>query len=99
LPPEYLLLTSLAQIHGRLRENIWSKTALALSPLLGVILAILFSIPLVLNNILVSLIAGALLYIMVKEFLPEKKEGQPLFFVLGMALFILVNLIIELNRT
>lgn len=90
---------SLAQIHGRLRENFWRKIALSLSPLLGVILAILFTIPLVLNNILISLIAGALLYIMVKEFLPEKKEGQPLFFVLGMILFIFINLMIEVSQT
>jgi len=90
---------SLAQIHGRLRENIWRKIALSLSPILGVILAIFFSIPMVLNNILISLIAGALLYIMVKEFLPEKKEGQPFFFILGMVLFILVNLMIGLSRT
>lgn len=67
--------------------------------LVGIVLAILFTIPLVLNNILISLIAGALLYIMVKEFLPEKKEGQPLFFVLGMILFIFINLMIEVSQT
>jgi hypothetical protein len=39
------------------------------------------------------------LYIMVKEFLPEKKEGQPLFFVLGMILFIFINLMIEVSQT
>ncbi len=90
---------SLAEIHGRIRENIWVKIALSVSPVLGVLLAIVVPVPHIVNNMFVSLIAGALLYIMVKEFLPEKKEGQPLYFVFGMVLFILVNLVVELSRT
>ena len=34
------------------------------------------------------MIAGILLYIIVKEFLPEKEKGQPIFFILGVLLFI-----------
>jgi len=34
-------------------------------------------LPVVLENILISVIAGVLLYIIVKEFLPEKKRRPP----------------------
>ncbi len=44
------------------------------------------------------MIAGILLYILVKEFLPEKKKGQPLFFVLGLALFVIISLILNLIK-
>jgi len=50
------------------------------------------------DNILISLIAGVLLYIIVKEFLPEKKKGQPLFFIFGITLFFAFILIMTLTK-
>lgn len=79
---------SLARIHGEIRESIWIKITLSLSTVLGVVLAIFLHIPTIINNMLVSFIAGALLYIIVKEFLPEKKKGQPIFFIIGLTLFL-----------
>ncbi len=76
----------------------WIKIALSLSTLLGVIFATLLHVPSVINNILISFIAGILLYIIVKEFLPEKKKGQPLLFIVGMALFFVFYLFIILAR-
>ncbi|MBA7660859.1 hypothetical protein ES703_68865 [subsurface metagenome] len=74
----------------------WIKIALSLSTLLGVIFAILIQIPAVLNNILISFIVGIFLYIIVKEFLPEKNEGQPIFFITGLALFFVFYIFIIL---
>jgi len=82
----------------RLPTTAWTKFALSLFTLLGVIFAILIPVPAVLNNILISFIAGILLYIIVKEFLPEKKKGQPLFFVIGLVLFFILYLFIVLAR-
>ncbi len=91
-----LSTASLAQIHGEIRESFLLKTTLSLSALLGVVFAILIQVPAVLNNILISFIAGILLYIIVKEFLPEKKKGQPLFFIIGLALFFVFYIFIIL---
>jgi len=33
---------------------------------------------------------------MVKEFLPDKEKGQPLFFIIGMALFVIFSLLFML---
>ena len=76
----------------------WIKIALSLSTLLGVIFAILIQVPAVLNNILISFIAGILLYIIVKEFLPEKNEGQPIFFIIGLVPFVVFYIFIILAR-
>ncbi len=93
-----LSTASLGQIHGDIRESFFAKTALSFSTLLGVVFATLIFIPKIVDNILVSMIAGILLYILVKEFLPEKKKGQPLFFVLGLALFVIISLILNLIK-
>ena len=44
---------------------------------------------------LVSFIAGVLLYIFVKEFLPEELKGQPVFFIIGVAVFIVLYTLIN----
>ena len=85
---------SLSKIHGEIRENIPIKIILSLSTLLGVVFAILVHVPDIMNNILVSFISGVLLYIIVKEFLPGKEKGRPLFFVLGLVLFSTLNVIL-----
>jgi zinc transporter ZupT len=93
-----LSTASLSRIHGEIRERIWPKIALSSSSLLGVVFATLVPIPSLVDNILTSLIAGVLLYIIVKEFLPEKKKGQPLFFIFGIILFFAFILIITFTR-
>ncbi len=93
-----LSTASLGKIHGEIRESHWAKITLSLSSLMGVIFVHLVSIPNILDNILVSIIAGTLLYIIVKEFLPDKEKGQPLFFALGNLLFIGFFLFLEFFR-
>ncbi len=76
----------------------WIKIALSLFTTLGVIFAILIQVPAALDKILISFTAGILLYIIIKEFLPEKKNGQPLFFIFGLALFFVFYVFIILAR-
>jgi zinc transporter ZupT len=90
-----LSTASLSQIHGEIRESLVTKILLSLSTILGMTFALFVPIPNILDNILVSMIAGILLYIIVKEFLPEKDKGQPLFFLLGLLLFIGFYIFIE----
>jgi len=91
-----LSTASLAQIHGDIRESSGTKILLSLSSILGMTFAMLVPIPSIMDNIFVSMIAGILLYIIVKEFLPEKEKGQPMFFLLGVFLFIGFYTFIEL---
>jgi len=90
-----LSTASLSQIHGEIREKYVTKVVLSLSTFLGVSLAAFVSIPNILDNILLSMIAGILLYVVVKEFLPEKEKGQPMFFVFGIPIFCVFYVFIE----
>lgn len=87
---------SLARIHQPFRESLWIKFILSYSAFLGAVLANLISIPTILNNIFISTIAGALLYIFVKEFLPEKEKGQPFYFIIGVTLFVIVMAVLRI---
>lgn len=93
-----LSTASLAQIHGDIRESSWVKILLSFPTLLGVLFAMFISIPAAVNNVMVSLIAGVLLYIFVKEFIPEKKKGAPLFFLFGLGLFLAFFVILNMAR-
>ncbi|MGD2246684.1 MAG: hypothetical protein PVI11_09070 [Candidatus Aminicenantes bacterium] len=82
-----LSTVSLSRIHGHIRENLFIKILLSLSTLLGIAFSLIVPVPDIVNNILVSFLTGVLLYIFVKEFLPEKEKGKPLLFILGIILF------------
>ena len=82
---------SLSEIHGRFQPTLWERILLSLATPIGVLLAFSFPLPLVLQNITISVIAGILLYVFVKVFLPEKEKGQPIFFILGLIVFFALN--------
>jgi zinc transporter ZupT len=85
---------SLSEIHGDMRESLLAKIVLSFSTILGVAFAAFVRVPGLALNILVSLIAGVMLYIIVKEFLPEGERGQPVFFVIGLVLFSVFNYVL-----
>jgi len=89
-----LSTASLSGIHDDMRERRSVRMLLSLSTLLGVIFAVFFRIPHALELGLVSFVAGVLLYIIVREFLPQKEKGEPVYFVLGLLVFALVNIAI-----
>jgi zinc transporter ZupT len=85
-----LSMASMSNIHRSGRERLAVKIVLSGSALYGVLFGIVVTIPRVVDNILISLIAGVLLYIIVREFLPEKEKGQPAFFIAGLAVFVVL---------
>ena len=82
---------SLSEIHGRFKPTLWERLLLSLATPTGVLAAFTIHLPPVLQNITISGIAGVLLYVFVKEFLPEKEKGQPLLFILGLLVFFILN--------
>jgi len=87
-----LSTSALARIHGRVKESIAVKLLMSVSSLLGVALAIIVPIPPIVDSFLTSFIAGVLLYVFVKEFLPEERKGEPFFFILGIIIFLAYTL-------
>jgi zinc transporter ZupT len=91
----FLSGASMSRIHGEVRDNLPTKILLSISTLLGVVIASLVGVPLLVSNILVSLIAGILLYVIAREFLPEKKDGRPFYFIIGLAVFMGISLLLN----
>jgi hypothetical protein len=82
-----LSTASLSDIHSRFIAHLPEKILLAMAPILGSIMAALVKFPPVVHGIFISGISGVLLYVFVKEFLPDREKGKPLFFLVGVAVF------------
>lgn len=82
-----LIGASLAEVHGQFSPHLLEKAAISIATPLGVLLAMLIPFTPQVHNIMISGIAGIMLYVFVREFLPEREQGQPLFFVLGLVSF------------
>jgi zinc transporter ZupT len=89
-----LIGSSLSEIHGQFAPSFPEKLSLSLAAPLGVVFASVLPLTPILHNVVISGISGIMLYVFVREFLPEKENGQPLFFIFGLILFyILMQLI------
>ena len=82
-----LIGASLAEVHGRFSPHLFERIALSLATPLGVLFAMWIPFTPQVHNMVISGIAGVMLYVFVREFLPEREQGQPLFFVLGLVSF------------
>lgn len=88
-----LSAASLSHIHGEFKHKLPEKILLSLACPLGVLLVFVVPVALSVHNFFISGIAGVLLYVFVKEFLPERTDGQPLFFITGLiAYYIVMNI-------
>ena len=82
-----LIGASLAEVHGQFSPNLYEKVAISLGAPLGVLFASLIPLSPIVYHVVISGISGIMLYVFVREFLPEREHGQPLFFVLGLVSF------------
>lgn len=85
--------------------NLIKKTLLGLAALTGVFIGLVFElvlpikIELELIYILFSFISGVILYTIVREVIPEKEKGNPLYFLVGAVGFIIIILFIKIFTT
>jgi zinc transporter ZupT len=83
---------SLNEVHPRFKEHPFAKSLLANSSLLGVLFAIFFPLSPVTYYALLSFIIGVLLYVVIRDLLPEDEGGSPAYFVMGILLYSLLLL-------
>jgi zinc transporter ZupT len=80
-------------------ESKYFKISFASATLLGVVVAIIFELtfPLSLEIIIIffSFISGIILYFVVREVIPEKEKGKPLYFLIGVIAFSIVVIVIK----
>ncbi len=78
---------SLKGIHVSIRERNLLKVLLSCSTLMGVLIGSLFLIPQHVLNSVLGFVAGAFLYIVIRDSLPRETRGDILYFVSGIAIY------------
>lgn len=78
---------SMKKIHKKVKETFWAKLLLSASTIIGVILMFYAELPSAIYHSLLGFIIGALLYISIRDMIPEKRKGEPTYFVFGVVLF------------
>ncbi|MFX1389585.1 MAG: hypothetical protein ACFE9Z_05915 [Promethearchaeota archaeon] len=83
-----------------LDEKVTTKCVLSSSTLIGIIIGLvlksIFPVNLELLFIFYSFISGVILYVIVREVIPEREKGDPLKFLIGLVGFAIVIIIINL---
>ncbi|MBI2105822.1 hypothetical protein HYT56_03220 [Candidatus Woesearchaeota archaeon] len=96
LPHTALSNLSITKIHGLhhhkkiIIESKLTRILLAGASVYGVILANFYSVSSKLSHSLTGLVAGILLYVVIRETIPRDKEGNPLFFIIGVLIYSLL---------
>jgi hypothetical protein len=82
------------EINEEYNQPLYQKIIIASAGLLGIfiglILNIIFQIPMEIIFVLFSFISGVILYTIIREVLPENESGRPLYFLLGIVLFLII---------
>jgi hypothetical protein len=81
---------SLKGIHGRIRQKSAVKIVLSVSTLLGILVSLFFPVTPAISSILLGFVTGALLFIVIVDSIPKERKGEPVFFILGVALYSLL---------
>lgn len=77
-------------LHKGVRESLPGRLVSSGSIFLGAIAALLINLPLKVFFAVFAFIIGTLFYIIVRDTLPKYKEGKPVFFMVGVILYLLL---------
>lgn len=81
---------SLKELHRSVKENVAAKSLLSVSPIIGIILGFYVALSSNAYNLLLGFVAGAMLYIVIRDELPSGRKGRPVYFVAGILLYMLL---------
>jgi len=74
----------------RLYQKIITASAGLLGVFIGLILNLIFQVPMEIIFVLFSFMSGVILYTIIREVLPENESGRPLYFLLGIIIFLII---------
>ncbi|MHA2130140.1 MAG: hypothetical protein ACW99L_09220, partial [Promethearchaeota archaeon] len=75
--------------------EIITASAALIGVFVGLILTVVFHISTELIYLLFSFISGVILYTIIREVLPENESGRPLYFLLGIIIFLVLVIVFE----
>ncbi|MCK4326844.1 MAG: hypothetical protein KAW41_00020 [Candidatus Diapherotrites archaeon] len=77
---------SVRHIHEHFNSNKLEELVLSLSTVFGAVVATALELRAVAFYAVFSLVMGVLLYVVIRDLVPDGREGRPMYFLLGMAL-------------
>ena len=77
---------SVRHIHQHFKSGKLEEAALSISTVAGAAVATVLGLKEVAFYAVFSLVMGVLLYVVIRDLIPENREGRPMYFLLGMAL-------------
>ena len=83
-------VASLKQIHQKLIAKKIFKIVLSISTLLGILFALFVKFPQSVYYILIGFVAGALLYIVVRDIIPKQSDSKLIYFIFGALLYMVL---------
>ncbi|MFC2143478.1 hypothetical protein ACFLQN_03700 [Candidatus Aenigmatarchaeota archaeon] len=89
-------VTSLTEIHDHIKIRGMLKNVLAVSTLLGVVVAFFLPLTPGIISILLGFVVGALLYVIIRDTLPSNNAGDPRYFISGIASYIVLLALVSL---
>ncbi len=83
------------EINIPLYQKIIASSAGLLGVFIGLILNVIFHLPMEIIFFLFSCISGVILYTIIREVLPENESGRPLYFLLGIIIFLIITITLQ----
>ncbi len=81
---------SLKEIHQKMIEKRIFKILLSVSTLLGILFGLFVKFPQSVYFILIGFVAGALLYIVVRDVIPKESKSRLIYFIFGALLYMIL---------
>jgi len=81
---------SLKEIHQKMIEKRIFKIILSVSTLLGILFALFAKFPQSVYFILIGFVAGALLYIVIRDIIPKESDSRLMYFIFGALLYMVL---------
>ncbi|MBY8983056.1 MAG: hypothetical protein KGD57_08915 [Candidatus Lokiarchaeota archaeon] len=79
-------------------KNLFLSSSILIGMIIGLIIDIFLDINLEFLYILFSFISGVILYTIVREIIPEKEKGNPVFFLIGIIGFTIIILTLNISK-
>ncbi|MFH1591862.1 MAG: hypothetical protein ABIB47_00640 [Candidatus Woesearchaeota archaeon] len=81
---------SLKDIHHTIIKKKSLRLLLSASPVIGVLIASFFVVPVMVYYALLAFISGVFLFVVIREVIPKENKGDPMDFILGMSVYSLL---------
>ncbi len=88
-----LLITGVSSISMKYlyaHKDLQAKTLLSVSTFVGTVFAFIFTIPDTIFNSIFGFMIGTLMYVIMMDAIPKEREGNPIFFMSGIFVYMIV---------